>query len=131
MTLIQRYGLPAVRADGSAWELELAALAAWKREMDYGPTTAESDLALKMFERRLIEAGPGRIVSGDINQLSKRLFTDAPTLLSWTRRDGCPLKKCEGNQWEVDLNAWELWRLQNHLGPYTQTGRGSRAVIWN
>jgi hypothetical protein len=127
---VQRYDFPARKAAGKTWTLDLADFRQWSNSWGYTAQTMDSDLERLALRKHLEQAKP-KVITGDLNQLAKRLYTSVVTLMDYRKIDGCPLVKGESNQWRVDLNSWELWRLNNKLGPYAETGKHKgRVPIW-
>jgi hypothetical protein len=131
MTFITRYNLPATKTQENTWEMNQADFEAWARRHGWTEKMPESELQIQVTRLHLEQAGPGQILTGDINKIGKLLFTDASRLMSYAKYEDSPLKKMGGNQWRVDRNDWELFRIRHRVGPYALTGKGAeRRLTW-
>jgi hypothetical protein len=131
MAFITRYNLPAKNNGVNVWEMSVADFEEWAEKHHWNPKMPESELRIQVTRLHLEQAGPGQILTGDITQISKLLFTDTSRLMSYAKYEDSPLKKMGGNQWQVDRNQWELFRIRHRVGPYALTGRGAeRRLTW-
>jgi hypothetical protein len=130
MKMVTRFELPAKKGAGKTWTLDLGDFRKWADEWGFDAKTTDSELETMAIRRRLAQAEP-KVITGDLNKVAKRLNVATSTLLDYRKLEGCPVEKGEGNQWRIDLNAWELWRIKNKIGPYAEHGKHKGGVpIW-
>jgi hypothetical protein len=101
------FDLPIEKDRNSIWHATAHALDRWLHENGLKSWREFSRGKMLAARVRKLRKGPGKVITGDMNQICDKLGIGPGTFITVRTMTGCPIKQVEGtNQFEVDANRW-------------------------